>query len=579
MEAPSAGGEALTLLAGIAKMELDGWTKHVRADASDQLKAMRQGMGAASRARAKARAERERRTMKREGMYNPHVIKAKAAAQLRKEELTKLMKDVNVLLRKERKNIPQWIRKYKDEDPRCVYYHSMLRRVGLPERHARFAPWFLKSNQLVLNKYGQKLFDRFEAAYLAQAERLNDTEAAVQSHQAFVKRVACLQLGPREQNQSLLQRAYRTASFPAPKLHVADSTSVVHPLLRQDNNRINEDDDTPLAVVADKDDMDDPTAKVIPIAPVKLTAAPPGLAPAVPGKVESHGKHLYHAYNGRWKDGHMRGPVGVYEFADGGKYTGAWKDSVQCGMGTAEYPNGTAYVGQWKEGKYHGQGKWSSKSGIEYAGEWKHGMRDGKGRLTLPSGATYEGEFYKNQRHGLGVESSPLGYKYKGGFRMNRIYGQGQVEIEMDNGKLHVYAKEQWQPCLLGEAAMEAKSHWLGIDAHDEVLMRRLMRVRDDFRADDLQENFHVQEAQRIVDEERARKQALREANKDKRDALARAKEAFQNRILQADESEDDENAPKSNVTPSDDDDDDGDDDDGDDESQDDSKDDDVASG
>ncbi|RHY60941.1 hypothetical protein DYB34_002992, partial [Aphanomyces astaci] len=495
MEAPSAGGEALTLLAGIAKMELDGWTKHVRADASDQLKAMRQGMGAdasdqlkamrqgmgaASRARAKARAERERRTKKREGMYNPHVIKAKAAAQLRKEELIKA---------------------------------------------SLFAPWFLKSNQLVLNKYGQKLFDRFEAAYLAQAERLNDTEAAVQSHQAFVKRVACLQLGPREQNQSLLQRAYRTASFPAPKLHVADPSSVVHPLLRQDNNRINDDDDTPLAVVADKDDMDDPTAKVIPIAPVKLTAAPPGLAPAVPGKVESHGKHLYHAYNGRWKDGHMRGPVGVYEFADGGKYTGAWKDSVQCGMGTAEYPNGTAYVGQWKDGKYHGQGKWSSKSGIEYAGEWKHGMRDGKGRLTLPSGATYEGEFYKNQRHGLGVESSPLGYKYKGGFRMNRIYGQGQVEIEMDNGKLHVYAKEQWQPCLLGEAAMEAKSHWLGIDAHDEVLMRRLMRVRDDFRADDLQENFHVQEAQRIVDEERARKQALREANKDKRDALARAKE------------------------------------------------------
>ncbi|ETV97519.1 hypothetical protein H310_09436 [Aphanomyces invadans] len=571
MEAPSDGGD-LALLADMAKMELRDWSKQTRAGASDQLKALRQGMGAASRARAKARADRERRTKKREGMYNPHVIQAKAAAQLQKEELTKLMKDVNALLRKERKNLPQWIRKYKDEDPRCVYYHSMLRRVGLPERHARFAPWFLKSNQLVLNKYGQKLFDRFEAAYLAQVVRLSDTEAAIQNLEAFAKRVESLQLGPREQNQSLLQRAFRTASFPPPRLRFTDRSSSIHPLIRNDGSI---DDDTPLADIADKHDLDDPTAKAIPIAPVKVAAAPPGLAPAVPGKVESHGKHLYHAYNGRWKDGHMRGPVGVYEFADGGKYTGAWKDSVQCGMGTAEYPNGTKYVGQWKDGKYHGQGTWSTTSGVEFVGEWKNGMREGKGRLQLPSGAVYDGEFYKNQRHGLGVESSPLGYKYKGTFRMNRIYGQGQIEIEMDNGKVHVYAKDQWQPCLLGEAAMEAKMHWLGIDDNEEVFMRRLMRVRDDFRADDLQEKFHVKEAQRIVDAERARKQALREANKDKREALARAKEAFKNRILQDNDSDDvDESMPKPRFLRGDDDGDD--DDESDDESDDDSQHDDV---
>ncbi|RHY30591.1 hypothetical protein DYB32_006893 [Aphanomyces invadans] len=409
MEAPSDGGD-LALLADMAKMELRDWSKQTRAGASDQLKALRQGMGAASRARAKARADRERRTKKREGMYNPHVIQAKAAAQLQKEELTK------------------------------------------------FAPWFLKSNQLVLNKYGQKLFDRFEAAYLAQVVRLSDTEAAIQNLEAFAKRVESLQLGPRE------QRAFRTASFPPPRLRFTDRSSSIHPLIRNDGSI---DDDTPLADIADKHDLDDPTAKAIPIAPVKVAAAPPGLAPAVPGKVESHGKHLYHAYNGRWKDGHMRGPVGVYEFADGGKYTGAWKDSVQCGMGTAV-------------------------------------------RLSL-----------------------------------------------------------------IPEAAMEAKMHWLGIDDNEEVFMRRLMRVRDDFRADDLQEKFHVKEAQRIVDAERARKQALREANKDKREALARAKEAFKNRILQDNDSDDvDESMPKPRFLRGDDDGDD--DDESDDESDDDSQHDDV---
>ncbi len=96
-------------------------------------------------------------------------------------------------------------------------------------------------------------------------------------------------------------------------------------------------DDEPLAV-SHPDIMDvpeDPRITPMAVAYVKVGAAPPSLAPAVPGKLESHGKHIYHAYNGRWKDGHMRGAIGVYIFADGGKYTGAWKDSAPNGPGTA----------------------------------------------------------------------------------------------------------------------------------------------------------------------------------------------------------------------------------------------------
>lgn len=73
--------------------------------------------------------------------------------------------------------------------------------------------------------------------------------------------------------------------------------------------------------------------KDIPMKPVG--AAPPGLATPISGQLESHGNHVYFNYTGRWKNGHMRGPMGVYLFADGGKYVGTWKDSLQCGSGVA----------------------------------------------------------------------------------------------------------------------------------------------------------------------------------------------------------------------------------------------------
>ncbi|KAH9101279.1 hypothetical protein LEN26_015793 [Aphanomyces euteiches] len=529
------GSNPMVLLADIAKMQLSDWTKNMKSNAADQASSMRQ---AASRARAKAKAEKEKRAKAR--LVNPNVIRAKAANQLMQEELAKLMKDVNVLLRKERRNLPQWIRTYKDDDPRCVIYHSMLRRVGLPERHARFAPWFLKSDQLVLNKYGQKLFQKFEDAYMAREARLGETEAAVKSHQAFEARIASLELSPREKNQSLLQRAFRECSFPPPKLQLS-TRQQEHPLLINPDG--NEEEAEPVALET-KYALDDPTVKPIPIPQVKLSAAPPGLAPAVPGKLESHGKHKYHNYNGRWKDGEMRGALGVYTFADGGTYTGAWKDSLQCGQGTATYPNGVTYQGQWKDGKYHGHGVYTSPHAI-YTGMWFEGMRHGHGHLKMASGATYDGEFFRNQRHGRGVETSPLGYKYKGNFRMNRIYGAGHIEIVLDDGKVHIYAKDNWEQCVLGEAAMEAKLHWMGIHDEEEIQLRRLVRIRDDLRAHDLQENFHLKERQRLIDEEKAQKQARREANREKREALARAKEAFQNRIMQDQSSSSDDKDEK----------------------------------
>ncbi|KDO35488.1 hypothetical protein SPRG_00335 [Saprolegnia parasitica CBS 223.65] len=536
----------LALLADIARLKFAGLKKEAVAEASATMASVGSvkknvQVAAAAKARAAKRAQKQ----KRPEDPNWNVIRAKASNELLHDELTKLMKDINVLLRKERKNVPAWIRKYKDDDPRCVFYHSMLRRVGLPERHARFAPWFLKSEKLQLNKYGQRLFEQFEAAYLTRETALSETEAAVRKHLEFLGRMMALKAPPRDKNQALVQRAFRDCSFPAPRTALLTSShepesAALHPL--EASSPGTAEDDPEAVAHPDRLDSEDPRVVQLQIAPVPKAPAPPGLAPQVPGKLESHGKHTYYHYNGRWKDGHMRGAVGVYTFADGGKYVGAWKDSRPCGPGTAEYPNGCKYQGTWRDGKYHGLGTWEASDGTKYEGSWKDGLRDGKGKLTLPSGAVYDGHFFQNFRHGAGVEVSPLGHKYKGNFRRNRIYGEGRIEIDLGNGQVHVYAKDNWAPCVLGEAAAEARLHWSGVDMDTEMSMRSLLRVRDDLRALDLQLEYREKEAARIIAEKKAAKEARRDINRARREAEKLAKEALVNELIKemSDDDEDD---------------------------------------
>ncbi|OQR97636.1 hypothetical protein ACHHYP_10201 [Achlya hypogyna] len=533
----------LVLLADIARMKLRSFKKEAEMEAASQLATLSTvKKNVKSVAAAKAQATKRARKQRRPEDPNWN-----------------LMKDINSLMRQERKNLPNWIRKYKDDDPRCVFYHSMLRRVGLPERHARYAPWFLKSDKLHLNKYGQRLFEKFEAAYLTREAALSETEAVVRAHADFVARIQALKAAPRVKNQAVVQRAFRDCSFPMPRTDLTTvDTDVTHPLQR---SRGSAQDDPEAVVHPDRLDSDDPRVVPLAVAAVPKAPAPPGLAPQVPGKLESHGKHEYYNYNGRWKDGEMRGAVGVYAFADGGKYIGAWKDSKQCGPGTAEYPNGCKYRGNWRDGKYHGLGTWEAPDGTKYEGMWKEGVRDGKGKLTLPSGATYEGNFFQNLRHGAGIETSPLGHKYKGNFRCNRIYGEGSIEIDIGNGQVHLYAKDDWPPCVLGEAAAEARLHWSGVDMASEMHMRALLRVRDDLRALDLQIGYHEKEAARIAAEQKAAKEARRNANRARREAEALAKEALVGELAkQMSDDDDDFEAEKPNFNHSDGEDDDNDD-------------------
>lgn len=424
----------------------------------------------------------------------------------------------------------------------------MLRRIGLPEIHARFAPWFLKSNAIELGRWSSVLFARLERAFYARPEDLSTLEVLMREHQrqynTIMKPPASSsehqdprrKLEPSQQNQLMLQRAFRDCSFheddPDPR-KLSPIQVMPDPLgedLKADSD--NDEENALMRALA---------TRIVPIPEAAVLNAPPGLAPAVRGQLESHGKHKFVTYNGRWKEGKMHGPLGVFTFADGGKYRGEWVDSQPHGSGIASYPNGVTYTGAFARGEFHGFGvqemRLAGSRLYRYEGQFEHGQRCGQGTLTLVSSEScYEGEFYLNQRHGKGTERNALGYVYTGMWSRNRMCGPGKLTLP--DKKTEVF-KQSWPLCLLGEAARLVKEQQQTKDWQQELWFRQLLRVRDDLRALDQQYAFWDAEEERLEREEEERIGKLKQARRDKREALAAAKRAFLDR-LQASNNDDD---------------------------------------
>jgi hypothetical protein len=65
---------------------------------------------------------------------------------------------------------------------------------------------------------------------------------------------------------------------------------------------------------------------------------------------------------------------GALAKADGGRYVGEWKHSVQEGTGRYDAPDGSWYQGEWKNGKPNGQGQYRRGDGKLFIGEWADGV-------------------------------------------------------------------------------------------------------------------------------------------------------------------------------------------------------------
>ena len=69
---------------------------------------------------------------------------------------------------------------------------------------------------------------------------------------------------------------------------------------------------------------------------------------------------------------------GTYDFSDGVRDEGHWKDNKLHGHAISYLADGARYEGRWKDGNYHGEGIWKAADGTYVEGQWKEGKMHGR---------------------------------------------------------------------------------------------------------------------------------------------------------------------------------------------------------
>ncbi|MEZ4988396.1 MAG: caspase family protein [Saprospiraceae bacterium] len=134
---------------------------------------------------------------------------------------------------------------------------------------------------------------------------------------------------------------------------------------------------------------------------------------------------------------------GVYLYADGSRYEGAFLGGRPHGQGLFRYPNGDTYNGQFAYGLPHGQGRRTYSDGRLQEGRWVEGgfmesptlftgsgcingnCQDGYGVFIFPKGDRYEGTFLNGQPHGHGLVRYQNGDRYEGQMQAGAFFGYG----------------------------------------------------------------------------------------------------------------------------------------------------------
>ncbi|MCP5424145.1 MAG: protein kinase [Gammaproteobacteria bacterium] len=126
--------------------------------------------------------------------------------------------------------------------------------------------------------------------------------------------------------------------------------------------------------------------------------------------------------------GNCQSGRGSYNYKNGDRYSGDWKNGSINGQGTYIYNNGEKYVGDFKGAVPDGQGTYYYKSGNEYRGEWSRGRKNGQGTFyDRRSGDRYVGEFRDDRPEGQGAYYYANGDRYVGEFKNGRENGQGTL--------------------------------------------------------------------------------------------------------------------------------------------------------
>jgi hypothetical protein len=116
---------------------------------------------------------------------------------------------------------------------------------------------------------------------------------------------------------------------------------------------------------------------------------------------------------------------GVYQYLNGGKYEGSFKNGLENGFGLIVFTSGAKYEGEWLNGKKNGKGKYYYNTGEYYEGGFMSGLMHGKGKFQWSNGNIYEGVFQYDKISGQGVYRWINGDWYEGEFSDGLLNGKG----------------------------------------------------------------------------------------------------------------------------------------------------------
>jgi hypothetical protein len=111
------------------------------------------------------------------------------------------------------------------------------------------------------------------------------------------------------------------------------------------------------------------------------------------------------AKGGKCLAGNCENGQGTFEYADGMKYVGDWRNGKEHGQGRMTLPGGSIYEGAYKDGLPNGHGVYDVSNGKRYDGEWQDGMAEGRGFESDPDGSSYEGHWHLGLPNGYGVST------------------------------------------------------------------------------------------------------------------------------------------------------------------------------
>ena len=126
--------------------------------------------------------------------------------------------------------------------------------------------------------------------------------------------------------------------------------------------------------------------------------------------------------------------TGVFQWANGERYEGEYRDDKKEGMGVYTWPSGARYEGQYLENKRHGKGTYlfasGERAGDSYTGEWVANNMDGKGTYSYKNTDVYVGGFLESKQHGPGELSTSNGelwlVRYDHGKEVSRVHKEGR---------------------------------------------------------------------------------------------------------------------------------------------------------